>query len=318
MKQIILLFTIFFLLGGAAQAQNECPGDSCIPAVIQDDCTTMESNGCIDWTNGVIYATGMGVPNPAFASQAQKRYSAYQAAKTVAQRNLLQMVEGINITSTSTVKAGMLENDEINTQISGKIKHVLEVGKPREMNDGSVWVTLKMHLQDIMSVLVNNRQFESGEQVGSSNQGFIQQSASSTKAQPAPQNQPVPEADSQSDSLYGGDENTLYSGLIIDARGTGVVPAMSPKIYSPQGDEVYGSAAVDRDFVLKQGIVGYMKDLEKARENDRVKGNPLLIKASLKSGQSADLTISAEDSELLKKLDASQAFLREARVMIVL
>ncbi len=320
MKKIILLLSVLLISGGVAQAQQACMGNSCMPAAVQDDCTTMESNGCIDWTNGIIYATGMGVPNPDFKTQAQKRYSAYVAAQIVAKKNLLQMVQGINITSTSTVKAGMLENEVINTQISGKVKQVQEVGKPREMNDGSVWVTMKMYLRDIMSVLINNRQFESGRQASSSNLGFIQQSAPLTKTEKTPQttDQSDSEVQSSSGSQYGGDENTIYSGLIIDARKTGIVPAMSPKIYTPEGKEIYGSTAVDRDFVLSQGIVGYVKDLDKARDNDRVKGNPLMIKGSLSPGKSSDLTISSEDAELLMKLDATQTFLREARVIIIL
>jgi len=263
----------------------------------------MESNGCIDWDNGIIYATGMGVPNPKFETQAQKSYSAYQAAKTVAMRNLLQMVQGINITSSRTVKAGMLEDDTINTQISGKIRHVQEAGKAQVMNDGSMWVTMKMFMRDIISILVNNQQF-------ALKGGSLFQSPKEQKAKT--------ETKEDSGPQYGGQEDTIYSGVIIDARGTGVTPAMSPKIFGPDGKEVYGSIAVKREFALQHGIVGYVKDLDKAQQNDRVKGNPLLIKASLSSDKASDLVISEKDAELLSKLDASQSFLREARVIVII
>ena len=299
MKQIILFLFFCFMSTGIVLAQD-CSGTSCMPEKAKDDCTVMERNGCIDWENGIIYATGMGVPNPNFPTQAQKTYSAYQAAKTVAMRNLLQMVEGINITSTRTVKAGMLKDDTINTQISGKIRHVQEAGKPRTMNDGSIWVTMKMYMRDIISVLVNNQHF--AFQKGELFQNSKQKSES-------------PKTNS---SQYGGQENTVYTGVIIDARGTGVTPAMSPKVYDPDGKEIYGSMAVERAFVLQHGIVGYVKNLEKAKENERVKGNPLLIKGSLKNGKTSDLVISKKDAELLMKLDATQSFLREARVIVII
>ncbi len=300
MKHIITVFFFYLLTTGFVYAETMCSGASCMPDVAKNDCTVMETNGCIDWENGVIYATGMGVPNPAFTTKAQKTYSAHQAAIIVAQKNLLQMVEGINITSTSTVKAGMLEDDTIKTQISGKIKHVQEVGRPKMMNDGSVWVTMKMYMRDIVSILIDNRQFDM-----QGNDMFQR-----------PEKKKV---EKKEGSQYGGSADTVYTGVIIDARGSGITPAMSPKIYTAEGKEVYGSMAVERDFVLKYGIVGYVNDLDKAKDNERVKGNPLLIKGRPNQGsQSSDLVISDEDAELLMKLDATQSFLREARVMIVI
>lgn len=308
MNRFILLIIIGISSFNHILAQDFCAGVNCMPAEIQNECTVMQSNGCIDWNNGVIYATGMGVPNPKFPTQAQRSYSAYEAAKTVAMRNLLQMVQDINITSTKTVKAGMLENDVIQTQITGRLRHVQEVGKPKAMNDGSIWVTMKHYLRDIRSILVNNQQFEFQQQGRSP----LQPKNIDKKADQSAKRMEV------EGIKFGGSPDAIYSGLVIDARGTGLVPAMSPKILDQNGNEIYGSAEVERDFVLKYGIAGYVKDLKKAVNNQRVKGNPLVIKAKISSGKSSDLTISDENAELIKKLDATQTFLREARVVIVI
>lgn len=309
MKRFLLLFSILSLIALPIYAEDSCFGTSCMPEPVQDDCTVMESNGCIDWTNGIIYATGMGVPNPNFPTQAQKTYSAYQAAKVVAMRNLLQVVEGIHITSTRTVKAGMLEDDTISTQISGRLKHVMEAGKPRTMNDGSVWVTMKMYMRDIISILVGNQQFG----LGAPPQDRPKQSIA-----PPPEPKAEDEKATVEGLQYGGKADIIYTGLILDASGTSLTPAMSPKVYDPDGREIYGSAAVDREFVLESGIAGYVKELEKAKKNDRVGGSPLLIRAKPASEDSSDLVISEEDARLLEKLDASQSFLREARVLIII
>jgi hypothetical protein len=110
-----------------------------------------------------------------------------------------------------------------------------------------------------------------------------------------------------------------YSGLIIDARGTGVLPAMSPKVLDPEGREIYGSAYVTREFAVQQGIAGYAKDVEAAKQNDRVKGNPLVIKAvEAKGANKADLVISMADANALREIAQAQNFMRQTRVLIVL
>jgi hypothetical protein len=303
MKQMILIVALFWAYTtNTVWAEQNNMGASLVPEEVREDCTVMETNGCVDWSKGIIYATGMGVPNPNFKSVAQRSYSALEAAKVVAMRNLLQMVEGINISSSRTVKAGMLENDTIQTQISGKLTHVQETGRPRKMNDGSVWVTVKMYLRDIVSVLVNNDHF------------ILQESTQ----HPVKQVKIPPEEKPSNDTQFGGSADVIYTGLIIDASEVGVVPAMSPKINDTEGREVYGSAAVQRDFALQHGIVGYVKDLKSANSDERVKGNPLRIKAKRSENNSVDLIISKEDATLLRKLEATQTFLREARVVIII
>lgn len=305
MRRFFLLITLIMFVN-ASQALADCFGTSCLPREAKNACSVNKSNGCIDWENGVIYAVGMGVPNPKFKSQAQKRYSAYQAARVVAMRNLLQMVQDVNIDSSTTVKDGMLESDMISTQISGKLRHVQEAGEPKTMNDGSMWVTMKMYLRDIMTVLINNDQMRTGRDSN----------------RPIPETQPTQPASVREEvkkkSEYGGSPDVVYSGLIIDARGLNITPAMSPKVHDSNGVEVYGSAAIDRNFAIRYGVIAYVKDMGKAKQNDRVQGNPLILKARKTSGRSTDVTISNEDAKLLRQLEKTQSFLREARVVLIL
>lgn len=304
MKGLILLAALL-VAAPVAWAQSACTGADCLPQPVQESCTVKTLSGCIDWENGIVYATGMGVPNDSLKSPAQKRYSAYQAARVVAQRNLLAMVEDINITSDQTVKMGMLQNDTINIQIQGTIKHVTEVGKPKVASDGSTWVTMKMYLRDIMAILAKNEQFD-----------LMDREISDS---PEPQAKTEPTEGSTDGISYGGDKVTVYTGLILDARETGVKPAMSPKVLSQSGREVYGSAKVDREFALEYGVAGYVKEMPKAQNNERVQGNPLYLKARLAGDKKqSDLVISEEDAQLLMELEQSQSFLREGRVMIVL
>ncbi|MDZ7379183.1 MAG: hypothetical protein ONB06_07525, partial [candidate division KSB1 bacterium] len=72
--------------------------------------------GNIDWSRQVIRATGIGAPNPDHPLAAQ-RAGAIEAAKRAAFRNLLEAVQGVQLTSEVTVRNAMVENDVINTRV---------------------------------------------------------------------------------------------------------------------------------------------------------------------------------------------------------
>ena len=111
----------------------------------------------------------------------------------------------------------------------------------------------------------------------------------------------------------------VFTGLLIDARGTEISPALSPKVLNEDGDVIYGFADVDRQFSLEQGMMGYLKDPQAARSNERIKDRPFEIKALHSSGKNnADLVISNADGVRLRQMNREQSFLREARVMVVL
>lgn len=310
MKKAILLLALGALALNAPAMATECDGYGCLSEKIKESCTLEQANGCIDWENGILYAVGMGVPNESLKSNAQKRYSALEAAKVVAMRNLLALVEDVQISSSQTVKMGMLENDTIQTEIHGTLRHVTQTGQPRLASDGTAWVTVKMYLKDLRNILVKNEGFEAVGGLAPDSEAPKHSTTAKVK-EVAP-----PKADEVN---YGGDVSTVYSGLILDARGSGVTPAMSPKVLSETGEEVYGSFLVTREFVLDKGVAAYLKDMDKALSHERVSGRPLVLKATKAEGnKGADLSISGADADLLKELTKKQTFLQEARVIILL
>lgn len=315
MKRLTILFICVAF--GVGNLLAQCFEATCIPREIKESCTVDKSKGCIDWTNGIVYAVGLGVPNKKFEDPAQREAMTLRAAKVEGMRNLLEMLEGVNITSSTTVREGMLENDAIDSQIRGKLQNVIQAGQ-KTMSNGSVWMTVKMFMKDIRPILLY------GGQAKESADTWHTDSARSPETDRLPQEDAGREAGetetADSDEIhYGGSADEIYTGMVLDARGTGVIPALAPKIYDESGREVYGSAAVDRDFALKFGIVGYAKEAEKAKSNERVRGSVLFLKAKgLFGGRRSDLQLTEEDANLLTQLDKSQSFLREARVMIVI
>jgi len=252
-------------------------------------CTTPNDRACIDWSRQMAIAVGMGVPASFATTAGQKNVTALRAARLDAARNLLELIRGVNITSDSTMQSAMVANDQVRTSVEGSLNSIREVGAPKYFSDGSIQVRLEASLRQIVPPDLYL--------------GAPQQIGGPGSAPPGP-------------TVSTG---AAYTGLIVDGQGTGVTPAMSPKIYDPDGNEVYGSAYVSRDFAISQGIVGYVKSVDQARETDRVKGNPALVKAIGAKGPSkSDLVVSKEDAATLRDLAKQQTFLREARVMIVL
>jgi hypothetical protein len=107
--------------------------------------------------------------------------------------------------------------------------------------------------------------------------------------------------------------------MVIDARGLGARPAMAPKIVDESGKEIYGSAMVNREFAVQQGMVGYAKDLSAAQGNNRVTDRPVTIKALRTSGAAkVDVVISDSDAAKLTSAAENLSFLQKCRVMVVL
>lgn len=108
----------------------------------------------------------------------------------------------------------------------------------------------------------------------------------------------------------------IYTGLVIDARGTGIRPTMRPVIVDENGNVVFNYTYVNKEFAIKWGIVGYDKDLNMSKQNERVGSNPLLVK-SIKTSK-GDITISNIVAEKLRNEAMNLSFLEEARVVVVL
>ena len=104
-----------------------------------------------------------------------------------------------------------------------------------------------------------------------------------------------------------------HTGVIVDARGLGVTPALAPRLIDESGATVYASGAVSAEARRSQGVASYFITVDEAKKSERVGDKPLVIKALRANG--ADLVLS---KEALKELESSnQSYLAEGRVAIV-
>ena len=107
--------------------------------------------------------------------------------------------------------------------------------------------------------------------------------------------------------------------MIIDTRGLHIQPALVPKIVNEDGAEIYGSKYVSRDYAVVIGLAGYENDMDRARMNERVADNPLIIKALEASGPNrTDVVIDNDDALKIHNAAANMNFLHHCKVMFVL
>ena len=287
----------------------------CFALTIQAQNVTQSfgQNQSVDWSNQTIRASGIGGANPNLPLAAQ-RSSAIRAAKLDAWRNLLETIKGVNLTSETTVRNAMVESDFIQTRVEGIVRNFKTVGEPKYMSDGSVEIVVEMPIAGQLADALLPGQFGGGQFYSGS------QMLCPTCGQPWPQGKPVPPGVTlqQVGGTTPGASNAVYTGLVVDCKGLGIRPAMAPKVVDETGNEIYGSKFVSRKWAVEMGMVGYDKDVNRARQNDRVTNNPLVVKGVQASGQNkTDVVISAADAALIHQAAANQNFLDKCKVMFI-
>ena len=297
----ILLFALTLVLGFSLTIQAQ--------QVTQN----FGQNQAVNWSAQTVQATGIGASNPNLPPSAA-RAGAIRAAKLDALRNILETIKGMYLTSETTVRNAMVENDVIRTQVEGIAQGFKMVDGPRYLSDGSVEVTVEMPITGQLADALLPGDFGGGRLLTGG------QPLCPTCGQPWPVGKPVPpgvnlqQLGGEAPGVAGG----VFTGLVVDCKGLGIRPAMAPKILDENGNEIYGSKFVSRQWAVEIGMVGYDKDVNRARQDDRVTNNPLIIKGMKASGQNkTDVVISTADAAQIHQAAANQNFLDKCKVMFI-
>jgi hypothetical protein len=249
------------------------------------------SKGVVNWTDGYVEAVGIGAPPQRYIGTPQARPNALRAGQIDAYRNMLEVINGVRVNSTTTIRDFTVESDIINTQVQGIVKGAKTM-KQEYLSDGTVEVTVRMPLSGNFASVIIPRILEKRQ------------------VMPAPQLTPQSPAPVTSE---------VFTGLVVDARGIQARPAMSPRIIDEKGQEVYGSMNVDREYAVQQGMSGYARDLTAAQSNPRVTNSPVSVKGIRTEGAGrSDIVIANAEAERIRAAGGQEGFLKKCRVMIVL
>ena len=266
-----------------------------------DDAVEEVNSGAMNYSTGWVTATGIGAISPLAQNPGMARATAVRAAKMDAMRNLLEAVMAITVTSETTVRGSAIENDLIKTSVEGMVKgaRMLDLngdGKVdyssdiRYLSDTSIEVEMGVHMSGISSIVLPPA-------------GYAEAQAGA-----------APPSAGTSAPISGS-----TTGLIIDARGVGARPAMSPKILDQNGGVVYGPSSFTREYAIKYGVAGYSKDIEAAKSDPRVVGNPMVVRGIGVQGMNGtDIVVANGDAAGIRRAETSGKILSSCKVMIIL
>ena len=252
---------------------------------------TQLEGGSVDYSAQAINAVGFGFVPTNAVNAGQARRMALRIAKQDALRQLIEIVNGVTLTSETTMSGAMVD-DVINTKVRGFIRGARQVGQPKYLSDTSVEVEFTVPMSGISDIILPP-----------------------VTAPVAPANNTVATESVGSPTTASGG----VSGLIIDARGLSARPAMAPRILDQNGNAVYGPGKYDRKYAVTNGVAGYSKTLEAASKDPRVAGNPLVIKGLSTAGTNrTDITIANADVSRIDVADRNGNILKDCRVLILL
>lgn len=114
--------------------------------ISEEEIIDEKPNGRINWSQQYIEAKGQtAIDNDKFKNKAQAKLMATRGAVVVAQRNLLEIVKGVEIVGETKVEDMITTYDYIYTRVEGKLKGAKQVGAAVE-RDGMIEVTVRIPL----------------------------------------------------------------------------------------------------------------------------------------------------------------------------
>lgn len=252
-------------------------------------------NGSINWTSGIITATGSGKPaENEVANSPDLEAKIFSAAMENAGQNLFEIVKKIRINSIKRVENLFFGDSDILIKAREMVYATREVEKKRKTGpDGVLEVHLRFQFYGGFAQLVLPQEIKQVESITKVLSG-----------KKVPSEGPAQE---------------IFSGLVVDARGIGARPAMAPMILDENGQVVYGAAFVSREYAIQNGMSGYVTDIGAAERETRIGYYPLTVKGLKTEGPGrCDIVISNSDAAKLRKSSENLLFLKECRVVIVL
>ncbi len=266
------------------------------PPVEAYDLIELLPNGHVNWTRGVLVVKGCEASPDTVAGAESKSLSANTAAQ-----NLLDSLNFVRMDARHSITDLIARNPELQDKIAQMVaaapvvnqvrgeKGCIETAVQFQLTGGFAQLMLPGTIEQVRSIKPINGAAEGAEsEIG------------------PPRGQPA------------ADDQDIYTGLIVDARGIGARPSMVPVIVDENHQEVYSPAFVSREFAVRQGVCGYARNAQ-ADFTPRVGSRPLLVKGlRTLDGRLSDIMISHTDASRVRGASPHLRFLRQCRVMIIM
>lgn len=285
----------------------------------------------MDWSgDSKITVQGTGVAPTYAVNAVQARMLARRAAVVDAYRQLAEMVKGVNVDSETTVENMMVTSDVTKTKVTALIQGARVVSE-QAIDGGGYAVTMEMSVFGASNSLATavlptntvTTSFPAPDasvpaSTPSSVQVNVQVTPGTTTQQTPATTLPsvmVPSHQGSSAAAApAGQAIGSYTGLIVDCRGLGLKPVMSPVIKNANGEPIYGYKNLDSATVIANGMASYTTDLSKAT---RAGSNPLVVKAVGLDNHNGNPILSVADANRVLIENGATGFLDRTNVVFV-
>jgi len=254
-------------------------------------------------TMGMVEATGLGtVDMSKVRNKIQGKILAKRAAVVDAQRNLLEMVEGVRVTSGTTVKDAQLESDLIANRVKGLLKGAFTVEENIMEEDGEFLAEVKMAICLSATLTQCKTRPNLGQIVY----------ASLEKPEPEQVFEPAPEVVEEAPAPASPEP---YTGVVVDLTSQDFSPYYDVRMVTNQGKEVYGPGHFDPS--AGGDWLHWSKSVATAQGNAGVVGaNPLVIAAS-GTTEDSNIILSDDDAMAVFQANLKNDFLSQGKVIFV-
>ena len=254
------------------------------------------------------------------SEEGQTRYRAIRAATVVAQRDLLEILQGLNIYGTTTIRDGMLQSDTIRTTVRGFLKGAVKCGEKYYPERGYAEVCLRVYIKgkgglyDIILPLMKD-------------ENILPPPAPVYKPKLIPEIMEKPQANetSQMQKPFTSEITKPselihpYDGLIIDVRDYTFRPALINRILTEKGEIIFDPSKIVSSVLVERGCGGFTNNLDKAKALLKIWGsnNPMFIKA-VGVVKFTDVKVSEDDAATIFIHNQKTQFLNQAKVVFLL
>ncbi|MER2562616.1 MAG: hypothetical protein ABTQ32_17960 [Myxococcaceae bacterium] len=253
----------------------------------------------VNWEGQVIRATGAGAPDMKASSPAQARLGAERAALLDAFRNLLSQVKGVQVDGTRKMD-DVMQSNEVRARVEGLIKGYKVVNK-RYFSDNGVEIDVEVPVAMLTDILDPD--------------------ATQMLAVPATKTEPVKAAEKPAEKpaekgtepVLAKSEEGTGTGLVIDARGLKLMPALMPRVLDEAGKPLYTVDSLSAEARKTTGVAAYVQSLDEARKSMKAGDKPMVVKAAKANG--TDVLLPHEEAK--KLVSMNPPFLAQGKVVIV-
>lgn len=267
------------------------------------------------------------------SEEGQSRYKAMRAAQVIAQRDLVEVMQGLSLFGTTSLKDGMLQSDEIKTSVEGFLRGAMKCGQNYNETKGFAEVCMRINIRgrgglyDILLPLIKDDKLIPEKQPAYAPESISSGPAKVTAAVKPTENivqvqtgTVAVKVDTTKAEVKAPSELTNpHDGLIVDARDYQFRPALVNRVLTDKDEVVFEPSKILSSVLVERGCGGFTTDDGKAKALLESWGskNPMIVKCT-DVRKFTDAKISQDDAAAVYVNDQKSNILSQARVVFIL